>query len=373
MNALLRRALSALLLACSACSDAATSTPADASPADVTSRVDVSASDAPPVDATMPADVSSPVDATIDAAVDAATSLQLSHSVRVIVEPSDMGAALVAAIRGAQRSVHVTMYLLSARDVISALTEARARGVEVQVLLNRAIPGGATPNDGVFATLTAAGVSVRWAPSRFTFMHEKCVIVDNTEAWIMTMNTTGAGLDGNREFLAIDREPDDVRDAEAIFRADFVDATLPPYTGRLVLSPVNAQPRLVALVRTATRTLDLESESLEDRTTAAALIERARAGVRVRAVISDTTPTASSMRTLADLTAAGVSVRVLSTPYMHAKAIVVDGARAYVGSANVTYVSLTGNREVGVLFDDPVEVRRVADTLAADVTAGAPR
>lgn len=375
MNILLRLALAALLLCCAACTDAVTAPTTDASAPDANTDAP------PPSDATMPADVSAPVDAPpdapvdapIDAPVDAATSLAFSRAVRVIVEPSDMGAALVAAIRGAQRSVHMTMYLLSAREVIAALTDARARGVEVQVLLNRAIPGGAMPNEGVFATLNAAGVSVRWSSSRFSFTHEKCVIVDGAEAWIMTMNTTGAGLDGNREFLAIDREPDDVRDAEAVFRADFVDAPFPSYTGRLVLSPINAQARLVALVRTATRTIDLESESLEDRTTAAALIERARAGVRVRAVISDTPPTASSMRTLADLAAAGVTVRVLATPYMHAKAIVVDGARAYAGSANVTYVSLTGNRELGVLFDDPAEVRRVADTLAADVTAGAPR
>lgn len=115
----------------------------------------------------MSADVSAPVDAPpdapIDAPADAATSLSFSRAVRVIVEPSDMGAALVAAIRGAQRSVHMTMYLLSAREVISALADARARGVEVQVLLDRAIPGGAMPNEAVFATLTAAGVSARWS------------------------------------------------------------------------------------------------------------------------------------------------------------------------------------------------------------------
>ena len=130
-----------------------------------------------------------------------------------------MGAALVAAIRGAQRSVHMTMYLLSAREVISALTDARARGVEVQVLLNRAIPGGAMPNEAVFATLTAAGVSARWSSSRFSFTHEKCVIVDGAEAWIMTMNTTGAGLNGNREFLAIDREAHLDGAREAVRRA----------------------------------------------------------------------------------------------------------------------------------------------------------
>lgn len=376
MNRRLRWSLLSLLLTIAACSDAATSgdvgaplADSAAPPADAPERLDGASADAS--DAASAGDApSTDAGPSRDAEPDAASAIAVSHAVRILVEPSDNGAALLAAIRGAQRSVHMTMYLLSSREVIAALTEARARGLEVQVILNRAIPGGATPNDGVYATLLSAGVDVRWAPSRYAFTHEKCVIVDGAEAWITTMNATGAGLSGNREFLAIDREADDVRDAEAIFRADFANAPFPTYAGRLLLSPINAQRRLVSLVQAATRTIDLETESLEDRTTAAAMIARARAGVQVRALIPDTAPTSSSMRTIADLLAAGVTVRTIRSPYMHAKAIVVDGALAYVGSANVTYVSLTSNRELGVFFDAPAEVRRVADTIATDFAAG---
>jgi phosphatidylserine/phosphatidylglycerophosphate/cardiolipin synthase-like enzyme len=42
-------------------------------------------------------------------------------------------------------------------------------------------------------------------------------------------------------------------------------------------------------------------------------------------------------------------VRELGIPYIHAKAIVVDGARAYVGSENLSTQSLDRNREVGIL------------------------
>lgn len=309
--------------------------------------------------------------ATRDAGSDAASDpLGVSRDLRVIVEPSEHGAALVAAIRGARRSVHMTMYLLSARSIIDALVDAQRRGLEVRVVLNRTLPGGTAANGSSYDTLTQAGVAVRWAPSRFDFTHEKCVIVDGAEAWVMTMNATQAGIDTNREFLVVDREPDDVRDAEAVFAGDFAGAPIDRYAGRMVLAPLNAQARVVALVQTATRTLDIEAEELEDRTTARAIQARIAAGVAVRVVLSDGTPTASATRTLADLVAAGARIVTLHSPYVHAKAIVADGARAYAGSANLTYTSLTQNRELGVFFDTPDAVRAVADTLAADFAAG---
>jgi len=330
-------------------------------------------SDDPPLalDASLPsADVAADValpDATPDVAPppDAAVA-----PLRIIVGPDDRGASLLAAIAAAQRSVHMTMYLLSSREVLDALVAARRRGVEVQVVLNRTIPGGAAVNMPAYDALTAAGAEVHWAPSSFDFTHEKCVILDGAEAWIMTMNATAAGLATNREFLAVDRDPVDVRDAEAIFRADFAGTALPTYTGRLLLAPVNAQRTMVSLVLSATRTLDIEAESFEDRMTAAAIMTRVRAGVAVRLVLPDATPSASSMRSITDVIAAGVRVVRVRAPYIHSKAVVVDGARAYVGSANLTYVSLTANRELGVVFDAPGEVRRVADVIAADFAAG---
>ncbi|GAC1500966.1 MAG: hypothetical protein NVS1B2_25850 [Vulcanimicrobiaceae bacterium] len=46
--------------------------------------------------------------------------------------------------------------------------------------------------------------------------------------------------------------------------------------------------------------------------------------------------------------AAGVPIVSLDSPYIHAKAIVADGLRAYVGSANFTTGSLQYNRELGL-------------------------
>jgi phosphatidylserine/phosphatidylglycerophosphate/cardiolipin synthase-like enzyme len=291
-------------------------------------------------------------------------------SFRVVVGPNDRGMSLLAAIRGARHSVHMSMYLLSSRDVLAELMRARTRGVDVQVMLNRATPRDHYANAVAYEVLGAAGVTVRWAPNTVAFSHAKYVIIDEAVVWIMTMNATAAGLTTNREFLAVDRNADDVRDVERLFRADFEGLSPTRYEGRLLVSPFNTRSSILSLIENASRSIDIECEVFDDRTVAAALVARARAGVVVRIVMPDAPGISPSERALGDALAGGVRVVRVRSPYVHAKAIVVDGARAYVGSANLSTASLTMNRELGLVFDVPAEVTHVAEVIAADFAAG---
>ena len=53
---------------------------------------------------------------------------------------------------------------------------------------------------------------------------------------------------------------------------------------------------------------------------------------------------------------------------MHAKIIVVDGARAFLGSENLTANSLDNNRELGILLDDAGIVGQLASIAQKDFT-----
>jgi phosphatidylserine/phosphatidylglycerophosphate/cardiolipin synthase-like enzyme len=57
-------------------------------------------------------------------------------------------------------------------------------------------------------------------------------------------------------------------------------------------------------------------------------------------------------------------------PYIHAKAIVVDGAKVFVGSQNFTPTALLQNREIGVVTDAASEVTKVRNVIAKDFAAG---
>jgi cardiolipin synthase len=289
-------------------------------------------------------------------------------NITVTVEPADQAQVVLSAIQAAKKSVHMTMYLLNDKRFINALIAQHTAGHDVKVILNKTFPMNAGTNSAAFNTLQAAGVSVAWSNPVFTLTHEKCVIVDGTSAWIMTMNLETTSSQ-NREFLALDTEPGDVKEADDMFAADFAATPYVP-AGNLLVAPVNARDQLVLLIQAAKSTIDLEGEELSDYKIANALVAAQARGVKVRAVVANNAPTASQMSVVAQLKTGGVAVVSLGTPYIHAKAMVVDGAQAYVGSENFTTGSLQYNRELGLITTNAPTAATIGKTIAKDFTAG---
>src|SRR5688572_8889937 len=71
-----------------------------------------------------------------DPVIDGGT-IPTTAAVTIQIQPSDLGAALINAIRGAKTSVHMTMYLLTNDDAIDALGDLKQAGKDVKVVLNQ--------------------------------------------------------------------------------------------------------------------------------------------------------------------------------------------------------------------------------------------
>ncbi len=364
--------LSALASACGGvAADVTSSPPPTSAVGDAATPSPLGAADGAPSDSSRDAGGSPPPVGALDAAAPSpgGDASAPSKSVRIIVEPSDNGQALLQAIQGAKTSIHMTMYLVTSTSIVNALIAAKGRSVSVKVVLNATFPNAQTSNAQIYQTLTTGGVAVVWASSRFTYTHEKCFVIDGRQAWIMSMNATQTSARDNREYLAVDEDAADVAEAEAIFQADFTGAVYTP-VGNLVVAPTNARDRLVALISSAHQSVDVEGEEFSDTSIVAALTKAAKAGMRVRLVVADGNTNANQSQAIASVKLAGVTVVATSTPYIHAKAIVVDGARAYVGSENFSTGSLVYNRELGVLVGEPAEVAKVANAIQSDFAAG---
>lgn len=294
-----------------------------------------------------------------------------SNSIQLIVEPSDNGDGFVNAVKNAKSSVHMTMYLLTDSDVINALIAQRQAGHDVKVVLNQQFPSGqGNSNANAFAKLQAADANmVVYAPSGFTYTHEKCAIVDGTTAWIMTMNATFSSPTSNREFLAVDTDSDDVKEADAIFQADFANQSITP-DGKLLVAPTNDKGRIRALIGTAASTLDLEVEELSDSDVTSDLAAAADRGVKIRIVLADSSPSSSQSNAVSTLKSHGASIVTTSTPYIHAKAIVVDGVSMYVGSANLTQNSMSYNRELALVTTSSDAISAVENAVDTDFGNG---
>ncbi len=275
-----------------------------------------------------------------------------------------------------------TQHLLSDSSVIAALEDAAARGVDVRVLLETHPFGdGATAAQRLLEQLQAAHIATRATNPAFHYTHAKLLILDGEAAYILTANLSASGLGGtsrttgNREYLLLDTNADDVTDTCAIFQADWDRVAPRLRIPRLVVSPVNARASLLGLIASAHSTLDLEDEEMYDRQSEDALIAAARRGVTVRLVLpapAVAAPAPGQSDDIARLRLGGVQVRYLTAPYMHAKLIVVDGALAFAGSENFSSTSLDENREVGLMIADPHALTIFTHTYAQDWALASP-
>jgi cardiolipin synthase A/B len=286
--------------------------------------------------------------------------------IALLIEP-DAGAESILDLVGAARSsVWMEMYLLTDARAIAALAGRARAGCDVRVILEPAPYLNEDANRPAFAELTAAGALVRWATPRFSYTHAKTLIIDHARLVVMTLNLTGAGLGGNREYVAVDDDAGDVAAAEAIFVADET-GDVATAAGRLVTSPDASRAALTGLIAQATSSLSIETEELTDQAIVGALLSARARDVAVTFVWPGPPDLGGGFARLA---AAGAIVRAVTDPTIHAKVVVADGRSLYLGSANFTPTSLDRNRELGLRLDDVDVARRVAATVADDAARG---
>jgi cardiolipin synthase len=302
------------------------------------------------------------------------TASSPAGAVRLVVEPDDGADAVLSLVTGARRSVWMEMYLLTDGRVIDALVARRLAGCDVRVLLEPSPYQSEGANQAAFDRLAAAGVSVQWTSPRFALTHAKVIIVDGARLAVLTLNLTRAGLSGNREYAVVDEAPRDVAATEALFASDATGAATPTPTptpaaaaaaGRLLASPDGTRGALARAIAAATRVVTVEMEELSDAAAVRALLDAHARGVAVSVVLPASGRSSATEGAARRLLAAGVDVRALETPTVHAKAVVADGW-LYLGSANLTTASLDANREIGLGLDDAAALRRVAQIIAGD-------
>jgi phosphatidylserine/phosphatidylglycerophosphate/cardiolipin synthase-like enzyme len=302
----------------------------------------------------------------------------------LIVEPDDGRSAVLAALAAAKSSIALTIYELSDPQMVGALVAAQKRGVMVRVLYNWYSFSADEQQRDVTPTVQAlseAGVECRPAPKVFEVTHEKAFVLDGTSAIIQSFNLTAEYFVSTRDFGVISTIASEVNEVAAVFEADWGGQAVAPNVPTLVWSPTNSRARITSLIAAAQRTLEVYCEEISDPGTLGALVSAARRGVQVRliaAVLTSADSPNGNARGITYLTSGGVDAVCKSFPipgssapmYIHAKAIVADfgtpTAQAFVGSENLSCVSLDDNRECGILLTEPALLDRIESTFEAD-------
>lgn len=290
-----------------------------------------------------------------------------SEAVESFVGPTGLQTRMGALIDGAQESLDIQMYLFTVKEIANKIVAAKNRGVTVRMLLDPDHDG----NQNVTPILTSGGVNWKNAPSLYTFSHAKYLIVDKTEAVIMSMNWNVDAMINERNYGIVDRDPEDVADLQAIFNADWTvangGAPMPADLActRLIVSPTNSKVRLLEHIKSATSTLDIAVMYISEASVRTEILNAKNRGVAVRVLIAD-----PADESVAPFKAAGIQVKEPSSSiYLHAKLIIADDV-AFVGSENMSFTSLSKNREVGALVFEPAAFAPIQTQFNSDWSAG---
>jgi phosphatidylserine/phosphatidylglycerophosphate/cardiolipin synthase-like enzyme len=302
------------------------------------------------------------------------------------VTPSDGGLQpVIDAIAGAKKSIRMMMFHLTVPDVENALIAAKARGVDVKIILDAKNLEG-RGSAAVAQRLTDHGIEITKSSPAFSITHVKAMVIDDARAIVMSLNLTRP-FDHTRDYAIVTDDATVVDEFLRVFQADIDNAAAKtgntPALGSpaLVWSPVSSEGRIVALVESAQTSIISSTENLGDKPVGDALGRAAKRGVKVRIVAPMCDLGNSPLRNLQyidDLDHANVDARVMpppstrEQPYIHAKMMIVDGARGFVGSINFSENSMKHARELGILFDDHAAIVAFTAAFEADWRAAVP-
>jgi cardiolipin synthase len=327
-------------------------------------------------------------------------------------------AAMLAAIEGARRRVHLETYILRAdatgRRFLDALARRARTGVEVRVLYDGF--GSLGLDESALERLRGAGGDVvvfnpiarfwpRFAPRRRD--HRKILVVDGAVAFTGGLNIGDEYADGLAGGARGDVWRDAhvriegpcVRDLEAVFLESWFRADGPalawhallegesPRAGNVrcaVLSdgPSHRRRRmrelLISALREAEREVRLVSPYFAPgRRVLEVLAEASARGVRVVLLLAGNRTDHPSLRrasraVLPGLLERGVRVLEYDVEMMHAKLACFDESWAIVGSSNLDRQSFEHSYEVNLVIEDAGVAKRLRDRIDADLARARP-
>jgi len=307
------------------------------------------------------------------------------------VLPEDGRELYFQAIDAAKGEIRIEICVLEDPQILKHLQAALQRGVQVRAIVDRGkYDALASEQANLTQYLTSAGGQLHLSNPAFPRSFPKIILVDSRLLIYGSACLDETTFLHYRDFATTSTVQQILRELQRLFENDWAYSAVvgeqpPPFNptppvsrSDLIVSPVNGAERLVRFYQAAKRTLDVYTELLGNLTLESELVAAVKRGVRVRLIapehVSDGTAEIQQLQddSLAALAAAGVDVHAsgpnetAQLPYMHARAAVVDGKIAYLGSISLSPDSITFNREMGLVLRQRVLVRKLAAQFQSD-------
>ncbi len=128
-------------------------------------------------------------------------------------------------------------------------------------------------------------------------------------------------------------------------------------------SPDNSRKKIIDFIHQAKTDIKIYTENITDYQIIGALANASRSNINVQILLSSK----PNKKSWDYLTHAGIVIHISPYTLIHAKVIMIDHARAMVGSINLTAPSLDKNRELSVITDNKPIIQLLIATFAHDI------
>lgn len=279
---------------------------------------------------------------------------------KLLVQPDDGVAPILAAIKGAKQSIEIVIFRFDRPEIEAALKAAVGRGVHVHALIAFVNRGGVGNLRALEMRFLAEGVTVARSADDLLRYHDKMLIVDRKTAYVLSFNYTAFDIDYSRGFGLVTSNPKWVAEAARLFEADTKRQAYTPTLDEFVVSPLNARKVLGEFLKKAKKELLIYDPKIADREMLRILNERLKAGVEIR-IIGKLGKRAN-----------GLEAKRLAKLRLHTRTIIRDRSQAFVGSQSLRKAELDSRRELGMIVKDADIVKRLVKVFDSDWEATDP-
>ena len=291
---------------------------------------------------------------------------------KLIVQPSDGVAPVVAFIQEAKSELLVKQFTFDHPALIAELIASHQRGVRVRVMLNAAKATGERINDAAFEAFKKAGLDVTWSSPDFVVTHEKTLTADAARVLLCTFNFMDKYFSQTRDIAVVFDNQIAVAEIKRCFEADWNRVPFHPHHSHdLAWSPGNARAIVCDLLDGAKHSIDIQHPKFAEPVVFERIHAALRRGVNVRVLCGgkhgihqpDLMYSFALWRIFHET---GGKLRRQKHLKSHGKLLIVDGHKALVGSQNLDQPAFDTRREVSAVIEGPTALKKLASLFAND-------
>lgn len=247
---------------------------------------------------------------------------------------------MLGVIGAARRRLILSLFRCDDFSVLDALAAALERGCDVEAILTKRAKGGKKRLKKLWGALEEMGAVVTRYADPVVKYHAKYLVADDKTAIITTLNPTRKCFSRTWDAVLITQDTSVVKGLLALFKTDAAGVPLTSRRTlgrRLIVGPERSRAEIRAMIASAKHSIRILDHKLSDPDLVALLRDRRNDGITVSVL----------------------GKHPMGGVVPHGKMMIVDEARAILGSTALSTLSLDFRREVSVVIHEPALVKQL--------------